>query len=53
MSTIIRVYNSRHSTVELDNVKEFKNPCDVFYEPDIDLLTIIERKDEEVYGNGD
>ena len=53
MSTIIRVYNSRDSTVELDNVKEFKNPCDVFYEPDIDLLTIIERKDEEVYGNGD
>ena len=52
MSTIIRIYNSRDSTVELKDVTEFKNPCDVFYIPDIDLLTIIERKDEEVYGNG-
>ena len=52
MSTIIRVYNSRDSTVELENITEFKNPCDVFYTPEIDLLTIIERKDEEVYGNG-
>lgn len=53
MSTIIRVFNSRDSTVELDDITDFKNPCDVFYEPDIDLLTIIERKDEEVYGNDD
>ena len=53
MSTIIRIYNSRDSTVDLDSIKEFKNPCDVFYTPDIDLLTIIERKDEEVYGNDD
>ena len=52
MSTIIRVYNSRDSTVDLDSIKEFKNPCDVFYTAEIDLLTIIERKDEEVYGNG-
>lgn len=52
MSTIIRVYNSRDSTVDLDSIEEFKNPCDVFYTPDIDLLTIIERKDEEVHGNG-
>ena len=53
MPTIIRVYNSRDSTVDLDSITEFKNPCDVFYSPDIDLLTIIERKDEEVYDNGD
>ena len=53
MSTIIRIYNSRDSTVDLDSIKEFKNPCDVFYTPDIDLLTIIERKDVEVYGNDD
>ena len=52
MSTIIRVYNSRDSTVDLDSIKEFKNPCDVFYTPDIDLLTIIERKDEEVFRHG-
>ena len=52
MSTIIRVYNSRDSTVDLGSIKEFKNPCDVFYTPDIDLLTIIERKDEEVFRNG-
>ena len=49
MSTIIRVYNSRDSTVDLENITEFKNPCDVFYTPDIDLLTIIERKDEEAF----
>ena len=53
MSTIIRVYNSRDSTVDLDSIKEFKNPCDVFYTPEIDLLTIIERKDEEVFSHGD
>ena len=53
MSTIIRVYNSRDSTVDLESIKEFKNPCDVFYMPDIDLLTIIERKDEEVISHGD
>ena len=53
MSTIIRVYNSRDRTVDLDSITEFKNPCDVFYTPDLDLLTIIERKDEEVYGNDD
>ena len=53
MSTIIRVYNSRDSTVELENIKDFKNPCDVFYTPEIDLLTIIERKDEEVFNHGD
>ena len=53
MSTIIRVYNSRDSTVGLDSITEFKNPCDVFYTPDIDLLTIIERKDEEVFSNDD
>ena len=53
MSTIIRVYNSRDSTVELKDITEFKNPCDVCYTPDIDLLTIIERKDEEVFSNGD
>ena len=53
MSTIIRVYNSRDSTVELKDITELKNPCDVFYTPDIDLLTIIERKDEEVYDNDD
>ena len=53
MSTIIRVYNSRDSTVELENIAEFKNPCDVFYTPEIDLLTIIERKDEEVFSRGD
>ena len=52
MSTIIRIYNSRDSTVDLDSIKEFKNPCDVFYTPDIDLLTIIERKNEEVFRNG-
>ena len=52
MSTIIRVYNSMDSTVELEDITEFKNPCDVFYTPDIDLLTIIERKDEDVYDNG-
>ena len=52
MSTTIRIYNSRDSTVELEDITDFKNPCDVFYTPDIDLLTIIERKDEEVYGNG-
>ena len=52
MSTTIHIYNSRDSTVELEDIKEFKNPCDVFYEPDIDLLTIIERKDEEVFSNG-
>lgn len=52
MSTIIRIYNSRDSTVELEGITEFKNPCDVFYEPNIDLLTIIERKDEEVFRNG-
>lgn len=52
MSTIIRIYNSRDSTVDLESIKEFKNPCDVFYTPDIDLLTIIERKDEEVFRNG-
>ena len=53
MSTIIRIYNSRDSTVGLNSIKEFKNPCDVFYTPDIDLLTIIERKDEEVFSHGD
>ena len=53
MSTIIRVYNSRDSTVDLDSITEFKNPCDVFYTPDIDLLTIIERNDGEVFSNGD
>ena len=53
MSTIIRVYNSRDRTVDPKDITEFKNPCDVFYTPDIDLLTIIERKDEEVYSNGD
>lgn len=52
MSTIIRVYNSRDSTVELKDITELKNPCDVFYTPDIDLLTIIERKDEEVFTHG-
>ena len=52
MSTIIRVYNSRDATVELGDITEFKNPCDVFYTPDIDLLTIIERKDEEVFSHG-
>lgn len=52
MSTIIRVYNSRDSTVELEDVTEFKNPCDVFYTPEIDLLTVIERKDEEVFNRG-
>lgn len=53
MSTIIRIYNSRDQTVDLECITDFKNPCDVFYTPDIDLLTIIERKDEEVYGNDD
>ena len=53
MSTIIRIYNSRDSTVDLDSIKEFKNPCDVFYTSDFDLLTIIERKDEEVFRHGD
>lgn len=53
MSTIIRVYNSRDSTVDLENIKEFKNPCDVFYIPEVDLLTIIERKDEEVFSRDD
>ena len=53
MSTIIRGYSSRDSTVELEDITEFKNPCDVFYAPDIDLLTIIERKDEEVFSHGD
>lgn len=53
MSTIIRVYNSRDSTVELEDITEFKNPCDVFYMPEVDLLTIIERKDEEVFSHGD
>ena len=53
MSTTIRIYNSRDSTVDLESIKEFKNPCDVFYTPNIDLLTIIERKDEEVFGIGD
>lgn len=52
MSTIIRIYNSRDSTVDLEDIKEFINPCDVFYTPDLDLLTIIERKDEEVFKNG-
>lgn len=52
MSTIIRVYNSRDSTVELEDVTEFKNPCDVFYTPEINLLTIIERKDEEIFDHG-
>ena len=53
MPTTIRIYNSRDSTVELEDITEFKNPCDVFYTPDIDLLTIIERKDEEVFSHGD
>lgn len=53
MSTTIRVYNSRDSTIELENIEDFKNPCDVFYTPEIDLLTIIERKDEEVFSYGD
>lgn len=53
MSTIIRVYNSRDQTVDLEGITEFKNPCDVFYTPEIELLTIIERKDEEVFSRGE
>ncbi len=52
MSTTIRVYNSRDSTVELEDITDFKNPCDVFYTPEIDLLTIIERKEDEVFNRG-